>query len=423
MPQQGACKYIKGKDIIDNKSMSKERGTQIVALITLCLMSMDFQTRFFYFAFLLFGVLLIIQRMEFEIPQAFIPAFILSVSMCLFSNSTRGWALAMIRPFAYPLCVIVGFNLINSESKKKAEIQIVAIIVSLALGAYIHYILNMIYNWGRSVDRNTVDYWTKSVLAATGQSTLASLMIGVSIPLLFSEIRKRYKILLSFILISILYYNLMLGGRTVFVLFIILFIVNISAQWIRNKTYQTRIKIIVTLICTTIILFTIIHYNIFGIQDIFFRSNFFYRFFVESDGTGFTEDGRMTYKLLFLKNMIYYPLGGNELHRAAGNHYAHDLLLDTYSDSSIFAFGALVIMLAYYLVRTIRIYKQTDNIMFKNVILNSMIVFFIIFAMEPIFDGMPWLFASYCIVYGSIARINTITDIKQRGYINAYCRN
>ncbi len=424
MHQEKACKYFKSSSRLAIASRSTEKGAQALILVFLCLMSMDFQTRFFYFAFALFGVLIILQRLNLKIPQVCIPALVLSVSMCVFSKSTRGWALAMVRPFAYPLCVIVGYNMINTDNRGRAEKQIFAVLISLALGAYIHYLLNMIYNWGRSADRNTFDYWTKSVLAATGQSSLASLMIGIIIPLLFSEVKAGYKLLLFSVLFSILYYNLMLGGRTIFILVIILLFLNIVSKWIRKKTSQTRIKIILSLILTIIIILTIVQFNIFGIKDIFYRSNFFYRFFVESEGSGVTEDGRLTYRLLYLKNMIFYPFGGNELHNAVGRHYAHDLLLDTYSDSGVFSFVALVIMLIMCVLRTKMIYKSSLlNTLYKDVLFNSIVVFFVIFAVEPIFDGMPWLFASFCVIYGAIAKATEITNTKHEGKINAYCRN
>ena len=404
MEKTVTSRYIRVNTVEQERSAEKTR--RIIAIILLCLMSMDFQTRFFYFAFALFGVLILIRRSKFVFPQAVIPAFILSVAMCAFSPSTKGWLLALVRPFAYPFCVIAGYNLISTENDKHPEKQIVGIIIALAFGAYFHYMLNMIYNWGKTVDRNTIDFWTKSVLAATGQSTLAALMIGVSIPMLFSENRKGLKFLFAVILLSILYYNLMLGGRTVFVLTIILLVLNIVVEWIKNRSGNTRIYIFLSLFFFSIIVYFIIRFNLFGIQNIFYESNFFTRFFSGTQEDSITGDSRMKYKLLYLQKMIWHPFGGNDLHRAVGNHYAHDLLLDTYSDSSVFAFSAILFMLINCIVKTVRIYrnKETDS-WAKKLLVNVIITFCMMFFMEPIFDGMPWLFASFCVIYGAIIRI------------------
>lgn len=412
MNQDSPCKYIKSIDYQTDKSRTLENLTLFIELILLSLMSMDFRTRFFYFAFALFGVLIIFQRMKFETPLAVIPAIILSVSMCLFSPTTRGWTLGMIRPFAYPLCVIAGYNLVNVAEKKKAERQIVYIIIALAFGACTHYVLNMIINWGKSVDRNTIDYWTKSVLAATGQSALASLMIGVAIPLLFTEIKKRYKFLALGILVCILYYNLVLGGRTIFVLFFAMLFINILSSIIRSKSGIKRIRILFILFIIAVFIFVLIRFNIFGINDLFVKSNFYKRFFA-ANHDNVTEDGRSEYRILYLKNMFFYLFGGNELRRAVGNHYAHDLLLDLYSDSGFFAFVAVLFMLGFCLIKTFKLFRdpQTGSI-FKRILVNVIITFFTMFAMEPILDGMPWMFASFCIIFGSITRIMELNALQ-----------
>ena len=404
MYQNGTCRYI--KTYSNEQEKSAKTGHFVISLVVLCLMSMDFKTRFFYFAFAVFGVTILMQRMHFELPQAFLPAMILAVSMVMFSPSAQGWSLAKIRPFAYPLCVIAGYNMIFAENRKDAEKQITAILIALAVGAFSHYALNMIFNWGKTTDRNTLDFWTKSILAATGQSSLASLMVGVAISVLFSDYTRKIKFIFLAILVCITYYNLMLGGRTLFVLMIVLMIANILAEWVRNKNAQKRMKILFILLLIVLLVFFIIRLNLFGVVDIFYSSNFFTRFFMDSGSDGFTQDGRMTYKMLFLENMLWYPLGGNELHKAVGNHYAHDIFLDTYSDSGIFAFFAIVTMVGYYIVRTIRTYryKQT-SLRFKKLLMNTMIVIVIVFCMEPTLDATPWLFASFCVFYGSLARL------------------
>lgn len=405
MHPNGTCQYIRSYDA--RKNRAGEMGQYIVSLLLLCLMSMDFKTRFFYFAFILFGTMVIMQRLKFEIPQAVIPAAILAVSMCLFSNSTRGWALAMIRPLAYPLCVIVGYNLVLSNSREEMEKKIVGVAIALAIGAYCHYFLNMIINWGKTTDRNTIDIWTRTVISATGQSSLASLMIGIGIPMLFLEIKGKYKIIASAIIISIVYYNLMLGGRTLFILLFALLIINIMTEWIKNRKPHMRLRIIVVFLLLVILFFCIIHFNLFGVVDTFQRSNFFARFFSKSGNENVIEDNRMSYKILYLKKMHLYPFGGDELHRAIGNRYAHDIFLDTYSDAGVFAFISVLIMVGCYIARTTRMYfNRYSNPAIKKILANLMMIIMVMFCTEPTIESTPWLFASFCVLYGSISRQN-----------------
>lgn len=403
MYPNGTCKYIK----YNNKSVNESArlGQQAIILVLLCLMAMDFQTRFFYFAFALLAVVILFQRMEFELPQAVLPALVLAVSMCLFSPTTKGWALGMVRPFAYPLCVITGYNIIDTYDKEKAEKQLIWIIIALAIGSFSHYFLNMVFNWGKSVDRNTIDFWTRSILSATGQSSLACLMVGVSIPILFSDVKKIYKIIFAAFLMSIMYYNLMLGGRTLFVLIIILLVVNLVSEWKKNRHSNTRIKIFFLLLLFVVLLFTAISFNLFGIVDVFYKSNFFVRFHMKRGGESLTDDGRMTYKLLYLKNMLNYPFGGKELYKAIGRHYAHDIFLDTYSDSGVFAFISMIIMVGCFTVRSVKLYfNQQINYLAKKLLINVTIIMIAVFCMEPILDATPWLFASFCILYGCVAK-------------------
>ena len=104
--------------------------------------------------------------------------------------------------------------------------------------------------------------------------------------------------------------------------------------------------------------------------------------------------------------MLFYPFGGNELRRVIGNHYAHDIFLDTYSDSGIFAFISILIMVSSYAVSTIRFYMHLQsNPIVKKVLMNLMIIVLIMFCMEPTIESTPWLFASFCVLYGAASKL------------------
>ena len=121
---------------------------------------------------------------------------------------------------------------------------------------------------------------------------------------------------------------------------------------------------------------------------------------------------------MYLQNMLSYPLGGKELYKAVGKHYAHDIYLDTYSDSGALAFVAVLIMMGYYIVRSVRLCVRPGiDGNTKKMLVNILIVFLIIFGTEPILDGTPWLFASFCVLYGSIARLTEFNDYQQQGAV------
>lgn len=391
---------------IKKEANTSTKGLFIIGLILLCLMSMDFFSLFFYIVFALFCFILCCMFRGFEIPQITMPVAILSVSMCLFSPTTRGGGMAMIRPFAYPACIIIGYNLIRTESVEKAGKRVKWLIVALSTGAYCHYIFNMLYNWGKDLNRNTFDYWTKTILSATGQSTLACLMIGLSVCVIFTKSRLIYKVLSTGVIVSILYYNLVLGGRTIFILVIILFVLNIILEFGIRKTVSARIVLLFSVVFFAMIGLLFVRNNIFGVVDTFNKSNFYKRFYLGYGGLEITEDSRFNFKIMYLMNMFNYPFGGNELYRAVGNHYAHDLLLDTYSDSSIFAFSAILVLIICLFVSFRRIMRvRAIDVDTRRIIVCSLVTFFVIFTVEPILRGMPWLFASFCVLCGAIKKI------------------
>ena len=171
MQQTEHYRYIRA-DLTRNDN--KPDGLLLVVLFFLFLMAMNFVTRFFYLSFISFGMAILIKKKGFEISQVSIPAFILALSMCIFSKSTRGDGMAMIKPFTYPLCIITGYNLASSDSIQKAERQMIWILIALAAGAYGHFFLNMLNNLGKGESRNTIDFWTKSGYAGADPESSSS---------------------------------------------------------------------------------------------------------------------------------------------------------------------------------------------------------------------------------------------------------
>ena len=396
MYQLGTNRYIK------TEQSQPEKWILIIVSILLGMLSMNFMSRFYYIAFILFGAIVVIYNKNFIFPAVVIPAFILSVSICFFSPNSGEGVLEIIKPFTYPFCVLIGYTLVNVCKEK--EKQAMTIILVLASGAYCHYLLNMIYNLGRGMGRNTLDFWTQSILSATGQASFAYLMIGVSVSMLFYNTKIFIKALAFGILISIAVYNLTLGGRSIFVLIILMIIGNSISILVTKRGIEKKLKILLWILLLIAIFAIVIHYNIFGITETIQNSNYYNRFYAKYGNDGLYEDGRMRYKNFYLQNMYLYPFGGHELKTAANGNYAHDLLLDAYSDSGIITFIALVFMLWITITKSYSIICKKDiSINAKSLIVNVFFSLFFLFSMEPILEGLPWLLASFCIIYGSVA--------------------
>ena len=87
--------------------------------------------------------------------------------------------------------------------------------------------------------------------------------------------------------------------------------------------------------------------------------------------------------------------------------YAHDIFLDTYDESGIFA---LIAVFLYIVSSIIGLFKtiKNKNISFKlrQIVLCVYVISYMAFMIEPILQGAPWFFASFCIMDGALTVIN-----------------
>ena len=404
------CRYIINQKTC-GAGKNKYNVYEIVALVLLAMMAMDFKTRVYYISFVLFGLIIVLRHNDLCINRVVIPPIVLAVSMCLFSKNLRGDALGIIRPVSFPMCVLIGYNLIEPATISHVEKRVKWIIISLAIGSYGHYLLNMLTNLGKNIDRNTIDFWTSSPLSATGQSALSCIILGTAISYVFSNTKTINRIIYTGIILSVLYYNLILGGRMVFVLAIVMIFCNLLANWCVKKTINKRIQGLLTIFIVTIVIYIVIKNNIFGIIDAFNESNFHHRFFGGDSAGRLSEDNRLLYKSLYINNMLSYPFGGDELRQTVGNYYAHDIILDTYSEAGVFAAFAVIIMIINTIRRCIKIHSILNlSTLTKRIIYNISFAIFSIFMLEPILEGMPWLFMCFCVIYGAITRLVSQTE-------------
>lgn len=383
-------------------------GPYVILLTLLFLMALNIVNRFYYMVFCTALSLFLVQHNAVKLPRAIMPALLLSVSMCIFSPSASYSLIELLKQFTYPLCVLIGYNLIYSNDARSAEKQSIILTIVLALGAYGHYLLNLLMNRDVILERNMLDFWTKSVLSATGQAALACMIIAVATALLFMSTRKLVKILMVVILGSVLYYNLMLAGRTLFVLSAVAMAVAFIAKFIVAPNPAVRIKLLVGMWIIGAILIVLFSSNAFGIQDVIAKSNFYDRFFGDS-AMGVDEDGRLENKLKYLSLMWEYPFGGGEIHRVVGG-YAHDIIFDTYDEGGFFALLAIMLIMIDMVVKCLKAFRSpmvSEN--FIILVATFLVVVMLEFMVEPILVGMPWLLASYCILYGAYGRLAEIS--------------
>ncbi len=367
------------------------------------LASINFFNRYYYFLFLASFFFFITPYKRINFNSSFLILILFSLFILFFNPAFQTKFTSMLKPFVYPLCYLMGSSMYLNASKndlQTAENNVKKIIYVLSGGLFTHYLLNMFVNLN-ATNRNAIDFWSKETMSATSQASLAALMVGVAAALLFSEVHWTKRIIAVVSFIVMVWYNLILAGRTLFALIAILMIFAVI-----HRSIVTKQKIFKTLLIGFLIVLVFIciyNINLFGLKTYLENTNLFKRFFENGISKSFILDTRINYKFLYLKHFFKYPFGGNKIKDLAGGKYAHDLYLDTYSESGIFAFIAIVIYIVLSLVRMVKC-MRSKQISFetRQLIACIYIVVNIQFWLEPIITGMPWLLVSYAFIDGAV---------------------
>ena len=360
----------------------------------------------YYFCIYIAAILFVLTpRRKVRINKSTFILLIFSAAMLLFNPDSQDTVLDMIKPFTFPVCYVVGFGLFQNREHQKIDIiqeekRTVSVIFILAGGTMAHFLLNALLN-RESENRNVIDFWTNSQLSATAQAALACMGLAVAIAFLFVKTEKREKFLAVVTLLLILLYNLILAGRTLFLLSIILCLASLLYLRIaEKKRVHKNIITVAVLACLIIVAY---NQNVFGIKGAFEETNFYRRFFGGVVTEEIESNARMQHKLAYLKHALDYLWGGGNI-RSLYGHSAHDLYLDTYDESGIIALCAIVVYIVSSLGRLVRCLRNTRiSLKTRLLVLCIYLVCNIYFWMAPIIRGIPWLLASYCFVDGAVA--------------------
>ncbi len=389
--------------------------SEMIVMFFMFLGALNFINRSAFCVFVAFVAFLVFCGNYIKVSSETVFLLILSICLLIFWDQGHESVMAMTRMFAYPMCFILGYNLPRNHkeiSDKEDAFKIIAII--LALGTWLHLMLNFIINFANEEEtRNTVDFWLGIELSATGQATLACLVIAVAVALLFAKNKLWIKIAATVALILTFYYNLILAGRSMFILLFACAAIALYNYMKSGNRINRTIIVFFCLLAVAIVCVIIYNSNLFGVRDIIEESNFYNRFFNESN-VDLTEDTRGGQKVEYLKYLIDYPWGGAHIYDVVGSH-AHDLYLDTYDEAGVFTFAIIVIIVIRFAFKTLKVLKSR-KISFgtKQLLLCLFVSLNLQFWMEPILVGAAWLLSCFCILYGNLCSlVDTVEGIKR----------
>ncbi len=391
--------------------MKIETVCRYILLSLVFLAAMNLFAKFFYFVFaaMLLVVILRCKNFIFNDSALLYIGFGIVAAVYNFQNGI----LAMLRCAAYVMFYLVAYNEVyavsygnNDITKKISETEKYgyAMICAVAAGSFFHYFLNYITNLDSSIGRNTEDIWSGEIMSATGQATLACVMVGLAVAMIVAPISKKSRLLGLATIAIILAYNLALAGRTIIVLILAVFAVGFIYFIFTGKIRRKKVRLMLFLLLIFVIVSTAFNTNVGGIKDAWLESNLYDRFFVDAN-IGITETGRTDSKLNFIINAYKYPLGG--LHMREEYGYAHDLLLDGYDEYGMVGLLLLVLMIVNSLIKLYKFCKYTTyGTECKTAVVCVYTAIYLQFFVEPILAGMQWLFVCYCLINGCISAMN-----------------
>ena len=387
-------------------SNTREKTISLQGIILFCIFLATLNTinAYYYFVFIAFGLLVFGTGCRINVNASFIGLGLLGISFVIFSPFYSYSILGMLKPFSYLFCYMIGYGINNyykfDDNNSLKTFYVVCIFV--AAGSFAHYLINWVTNIGSIDSRNTVDFWTKTVIAATGQAPLACLALALSMSCVFSNAIKKYKFIAVVALLLVIGYNLILSGRTLFVLSAIILVVAFIHKLKKQNT--NKVKTLLIAVGVILIVVMMFSFNIFGIMSKFERTPFYERFFAEDATTELEEDGRMDKKLYHLSNVTTNLFGG--CHSRDVHGHAHDIYLDTYDETGIFGFLGLMMFIFGSMRRMWRcVTTKKLPFEFRQVVLCIYVVLYVQFLTEPILQGVAWLFASFCVIDGAVTRL------------------
>lgn len=387
-----------------DKKISFDKLISFGFMACVFLAALDFKGRYYYCIFIAFGLLLMFPKQKIRLNWSSLFLLGLAMAIMICDPNSRQRITNLIRPFTFFLTYTMGMSLLKKDSSlERKETVVSKVILLLAGGAFVHYLLNMLINLDAQ-DRNTLDFWTRSVMSATRQACLACMMVAVASATLYSDHKLRRKLLAGGVLLLVIGYNLILAGRTLLVLMVGTILLAFLHWSIVKKRMTWRAVIAgVVVIASLLVLY---RQDLFGVRTLVEQSNFFHRF----NGDGFDQllnSGRLERKRLYLDLLWDYPMGGSNILTLTGE-YAHDLYLDTYDQAGVFSLIAIVAYILASLCRLWKIMKEPAvSFSMKQLLLCVYMLVNIQFWLEPILLGVPWLLASYCMMDGMVAHLLT----------------
>lgn len=285
---------------------------------------------------------------------------------------------------------------------------LIVVVVTIAFGNFLHGFLNMLvyfrlYGLTPLLDgmRFIPQIWTERYLVATLQGSFFALVGGLLFYaiILFVEKKVLHSMFIILMILFSVFSSLIMGNRTFFLILALSIIISgVYAVFFFRIGIRKFLKLTYLFLLPLIFITPLFIFNAFGLQEFILESTLYIRL----QSMNFLEDPRLQVYIRVFEQFIYYPFGGFKMN--FGLKYAHNLWIDVLHSTGWIPFFFLLI---YSFKALINIHKaifiNIADESSKYLLIGVSISFLITFTFEPVLDGIPIMFMSFCIINGMIS--------------------
>lgn len=396
-----------------NRTLSKSSVLNIdrIWIVLVFLFSLNFMnlTNLIFIFFIIIGlykVWISEARFKFSIDFVLLIMFTFSYFTILIFYKSLGFQSLLVYVIGPILCFFIGYFIYNNKDD-----LLVNTIFAIVFGNFIHGLLNMfIYFFENGFNINVIglrtfpDIWQGTALTATLQGTYYSLVASLlffALLLILSRQKVGIGIIIIFATSFSLFASFIMGNRTLLIILALSTILCLFVYMTLNKLNFKRNAVVLTIISFIIITFFLIYnYNFLGTRTFIESSTLYSRI----QNLSLQNDSRSSFVLLAINQLLDYPMGGYKMFLGGGN-YVHNLWLDVLYATGIIPFAFLISYTFVVLINLLKIMKNKVNSLdFKVLIFGLNLGFLLTFMVEPILEGVPYLFMSFCLINGMISK-------------------
>lgn len=268
----------------------------------------------------------------------------------------------------------------------------------------LHGVLNLLQAKTAKIwfDQSIVDFWTGENVSAT----LNGAYFTGAIVLFFWFISKTgilSKLLGTGILGLIIWSSVTTAERTLVINFILCAFIYVYGKAFLEKKNKNVIKRLIkytAIILLIGIVLAVLYVNdVFEIQTMFLQTSLGERLTMLDS---ITQDGRGNAMLDVLNALQIHPMGN-----LRDMFYAHNLIVDIGRLCGVIPMMLMLIYILIILKTAVKVYKNEavdSNI--RLIILMFYFAFLVNFMVEPVLEGLPMIFISFCIVNGGVKSVS-----------------